>query len=458
VNVVFWDLREFTPATDADFFKGMAVTLGEQLTAFGPEARTYFFEPDGQTSQGVKEFFEIAGSEDRIVLLVMDGMDQPLSSEGLTRTTWDNLNGLANRKRFRFLAASRQPLRQLCNSSNGRSSNFWEQFYDPVTRLLPLKMSEVEFFLAPLAEHCGPVAAGAVKEFCNWTGGNPLLAAGLATQLVEVHGGASELTAALINSAAAEVLGEGREWLAAAWDDCDPSLQGAYAELVSLGPVAHGGSAEGHRLEASALAVRDGGHLRATCRLLEKFSGGDQASLVSLKQLFGDAVAYERNIRSVASLRWQQVTVDDADLQDFVNNALAAQKNAKVFLSTIRNIIEHSLDLLWRAESPNNSVPKFTSEFGLKFLRDFGTTIPAETHVRLRCLDLLTFGTNGVKPKKCNRRIYTLLHSLKAYGDLGQHQAGQDIAASFAATVALTAVELTHELSIAGLAAAKSCP
>jgi hypothetical protein len=385
---------------------------------------------------------------------VMDGMDQPLSSEGLTRTTWDKLNGLANRKRFRFLASSRQPLRQLCNSSNGRSSNFWEQFYDPVTRLLPLKLSEVESFLLPLAEHCGPVAAGAAKEFRNWTGGNPLLAAGLATHLVELHGGAGELTAALINSAAAEVLGEGREWLAAAWDECDPSLQGAYAELVSLGSIMHDGSAEGRRLEASALAVREGGHLRATCRLLEKFSGGYQASLVSLKQLFGDAVAYERNIRSLASLRWQQVTVGDGDLRDFVNNALAAHKNAKVFLSTIRNIIEHSLDLLWRAESPDNLVPKFTSEFGLKFLREF-SMIPGETHLRLRCLDLLTFGTNGVKPKKCNRRIYTLLNSLKAYGDLGQHQAGQDISASFAAAVALTAVELMHELSIAGLVAVK---
>jgi hypothetical protein len=89
-------------------------------------------------------------------------------------------------------------------------------------------------------------------------------------------------------------------------------------------------------------------------------------------------------------------------------------------------------------------------------MKQYGTMLPGDSAARLRCLNLFTDLRNGVSPKKCNRRIYILLSSLKAYGDFGQHQAGQEVTPGFAAAVALTAVELARELLSAGLVASKT--
>jgi len=108
---------------------------------------------------------------------------------------------------------------------------------------------------------------------------------------------------------------------------------------------------------------------------------------------------------------------------------------------------------VWEQEAPNRDVPRFTSSYGLTFLDkncEGGRRLPSEPPKLLGCLDLLTDPRNGVTPKRANRKIYCLLNSLKAYGDLGQHQQGNQIGPGFAAVVCLTVVELANELCDAG--------
>ena len=449
-DVVLWDLRHFTPADDAEFFARFAEVLAEQLTMLGNEPREYFADAAARSATGVRLFFDGLHRRKLCVLVVMDGMDHPLSSQGVTRVTWNNLCGLSERNSIRIATGSRKRLRELCVSSDGRSSELWERFQKHLT-LGAFTESELDGFLCPLKEIAGGLAGGARTEFRNWTGGIPLLSTGLAAALAE--SGEKNITAERVKAIAESALVAGNDWLAAVWDVCEPATQSAFAELLSVGELLADGNPEATRLTNLGLACRIGTMLRPACRFLGGFIAAQQAGLVSLKKLFGDAAAYEHNIRSVAALRWQQLSIGDDDLRAFITYALDAQANPKLFIAQIRNIFASALKLVWAVEAPNGSLPRFQSERALKQTQRFNYLLPSDPGPLLQCLELLTYkdGENGAKPKKVNRVIYTLLSSLKPAGDIGQHQAEHEVTPGFTAAVALTAVELARELSAAGL-------
>src|SRR5437899_7965433 len=117
-------------------------------------------------------------------------MDQPLDCEKLTKSLWDNLAGFAKLGSVNLLATSRKPLRQLCKNASGRTSDFWERFEDPPTRLKGFSAAEIHCLLKPLADSRGNLAAGVVAAFENWTGGIPRLSVCLARRLYENGNGA----------------------------------------------------------------------------------------------------------------------------------------------------------------------------------------------------------------------------------------------------------------------------
>lgn len=449
-QVVEWDLRHFTPQDDSEFFREMCEKMASQLVGqLACDARDFLSDKYEQTAATIRAFLEILEGEGQILLLVMDGMDDPLSSSGLSKGVWDHLCSFTDKGSLRILAGSRRKLRELCMNPASRTSDFFRRFEDPVTVLGAFSADELSEYLEDL-EITHPMDKGARSELDSQTGGIPLLCAGLARKLCELPPG--QVVQKDVQAAAKLLAAEGSETLPVAIDALEEDERMAYAEVIGRGTLAGNHGSMEKSLKSMGFVKSTGGKLENACGMLAKFVGSQSEGLCSIQDLFGTKEAYERNIQSLSSLRNGQSTTKDPDLQDFISRALSDQKNPKVFLSTIRSIIEHALAMVWSVEAPNQDAPKFTSQFGLDFLQkcDGGRRLPTESPRQLRCLDLLTDSRNGATPKKANRKIYCILNSLKGYGDLGQHQQGSQIGPGFAAVVCLTIVELSNELSAAG--------
>jgi hypothetical protein len=446
-DVVFWDLRHFTPADDSAFFARLAEILAEQVTCLGDDTKNHFSSAEQRTYTAIKGFFDHLQGLNMRILVIMDGMDQPLDCAGLTRGVWDNLSGFAKIGSVTLLATSRKPLRQLCKSATGRASDFWERFEDPPTKLKAFTPQEIAAFLKPLADAHGGLATGVDTEFLNTTGGIPRLAACLARRLYDDAKTPGSIPD--VRRCAGWVLAEHTTALEAAWDVCSTEEQTAYADLLARGEIeAKDAGKLAHALVPLGLAETAGNKVRPTCALLRDFTSHLQSGLVSLKVLFGTPAAYEKNIRAVVEWRSRQVPVKDPELRDFLADAVERVGNPKLLFKEVRNIASHTLVRLWRHESPDGNSPRYESAADaskadpLRFDDDINL---------LWHLQMATNSKNRIALKKANRRIYALLSALQGYGDLGQHQGNQQLTNTYAACACLTLIELAAEMDKVGL-------
>jgi hypothetical protein len=410
------------------------------------DATKAYFKPEQCTYSGIKGYFEHLNGLGMRILVVLDGMDQPLDCEGLTKNLWDNLAGFAKVGSVNLLATSRKPLRQLCRSASGRSSDFWERFEDPPIRLKAFNSVETSVFLKPLADARGGLEQGVETEFANWTGGIPRLAICLARRLYE--GDKDRVSLENVRKAAGWMLAEQTDALEAAWEICTAQEQTGFADLIERGEVeAREAGKLAHALVPLGLAQATGSKIRANCKLLQQFTSSIQGGLVSVKILFGEVSAYERNIRAVVDCRLRQISVKNAELRDFVTDAVERVHNPRLFFKEVRNIVSHALTMIWQFECPDGQSPRYESNFAAE---KAGPLQFNDTGNLLKHLQLSTDSRNRISLKKANRRIYTLLNALQGYGDLGQHQGNEIIPPSFAAAACLTVVELAGEMDKAG--------
>jgi hypothetical protein len=452
-DVVYWDLRHLTPATDADFFVGLADALRDQVRSCGTEPAAYFSTPDGKTAQAVISFFDYMQGENKRVLLVMDGMDQPLSSVNLGPGVWDNLCALTERNSVSMLTASRKRLRQLCLNPNSRTSDFWQRFVDPV-ELKALTREELRDFVSPLADHVGTLAPGSETEMWNWSGGLPLLIAALCERLFATVIAGAGLSSGEVVNAAHHVLSDKDDLLEALWQDFGTEVQTAFVDLSQRDEINRN---ELPRLAAKlvtlGLAHENGNRLSANSRLLIEFSASRRDGLAAMTVLFAKREDFEKNLRALVNLRFTHLAISDEDLRDFLSNAVEKVAQPKVCLTGMRSIAERTLDLVWRAEASNGEVPRFTSEKGLRFVQQCDhNRLPTDLARQCQCLDMLTDARNGVSPQKVNRKIFCLVNFLKSLGDLGQHQAGMQMDLAFAANACISAIQLADEMIREGLA------
>lgn len=448
-HVVYWDLRHFVPEDDARFFQGMCEQLCAQLGgATGNDARSLLGKVEDQSPKNIGEFMKLLEEENEELLLILDGVDAPLSSPGLSKNVWDYLCSFADLGSLKFLAGSRERLRELCINPESRTSDFFRRFDDPPTVLRAFSDDELTEFLSKL-EETRVMDKGARSEFVRQTGRIPILCAVMARLLSRGDGGISQPE---ILSAAVELLASGSEAIPEAFGALNQDEQMGFAELCQRGSL----KAEQGRLSMSLVhlgfAAGNGTKLTIASQLLKDHVDAQSASLCSIHDLFGSADAYETNIVAVAKLRGEQVSGLDTDFKDFLTHCLNSQNNPRVMMATIRSIVDHSLRLIWDCESPDGRLPRFTSEHGMRFIQNNpGDRIPSDSARQLQCLGLLTDDRNGVKPKKANKAIYCLVSSLKGFGDLGQHQESSPITAGLAASVCMMATELATELHRAGI-------
>lgn len=453
-DVVYWDLRHLTPANDAEFFAALAEVLKSQVKSCGNDATEYFASPENKTAQAIVSFFDYLKDQSKRVLLIMDGMDQPLSSENLSPSVWDNLCALTERNSVSMLTASRKRLRQLCVNPNSRTSDFWQRFVDPVVEMRALARDEFQEFIKPLVEHVGAIAAGADTEMWNWSGGLPLLTAALCEHLQNAVKAGSGLTVAQVGDSAGVILADRGDILEALWQEIETEIQTAFLDLVQRGELNRSEiSSVAGRLVALGLAQENGNKLKPHARLLANHSAARREGLAAMTVLFSKPKDFERNLRALVDLRLGHVAMQDADLRDFITNAVEKVAQPKVCLTGMRSIAEHALTLIWNVEAPDGEVPGFTSERSIAFIEKCDQNrLPTELGRQCQCLDLLTDTRNGVVPKKVNRKIFCLVNYMKALGDLGQHQGGMQVDLAFSAKACLSAIQLADEMVRAGLA------
>ncbi len=453
-DVVYWDLRHLTPANDGEFFAALADALRNQVKSCGNDAADYFASPEDKTAQGIIGFFDYLKDQNKRVLLIMDGMDQPLSSENLSPSVWDNLCALTERNSVSMLTASRKRLRQLCINPNSRTSDFWQRFVDPAVEMRALTREELQEFIKPLAGHAGSVAPGADTEIWNWSGGLPLLAAALCEQLQNTTNPGEGLTNGKVAEAASVILADRADVLEALWQEFETEIQTTFLDLVQRAEMNRNDlPGVAGRLVALGLAQENGNRLKSHARLMAEHSSARREGLAAMTVLFAKPQDFERNLRALVELRLGHIPFTDGDLRDFVTNAVEKVAQPKVCLAGMRSIAEHALTLIWKVEAPDGEVPGFTSERSISFIEkcDQGR-LPTELGRQCQCLDLLTDTRNGVVPKKVNRKIFCLVNYMKALGDLGQHQGGVQVDLAFSAKACLSAIQLADELVRAGLA------
>jgi hypothetical protein len=453
-DVVYWDLRHLTPANDGEFFAAMADVLRNQVRSCGNDATDYFSSPENKTAQAIVSFFDYLKDQSKRVLLIMDGMDQPLSSENLSPSVWDNLCAITERNSVSMLTASRKRLRQLCVNPNSRTSDFWQRFVDPVVELRALTREELQAFIKPLADHVGTIASGADTEIWNWSGGLPLLAAAICEHLLNTVKAGGGLSTAQVVEAAAFILAERGDVVEALWQEFETEIQTAFLDLVQRAELNRNElSGVAGRLVVLGLAQENGNRLKPHARLMAEHSAGRREGLAAMTVLFSKPQDFERNMRALVELRLGHVAIQDADLRDFITNTIEKVAQPRVCLTGMRSIAEHALGIIWKAESANGEVPRFTSDRGLRFIQQCeNNRLPTDLARQCQCLDLLTDSRNGVSPRKVNRKIFCLVNFLKSLGDLGQHQGGVQVDLAFSAKACLSAIQLADELVRAGLA------
>lgn len=141
-----------------------------------------------------------------------------------------------------------------------------------------------------------------------------------------------DLAIANVRSAAEWVLSEHTDALEAAWDVCTAEEQTGFADLLEKREVdARDAGKLAHALVPLGLARAEGNKIRASCELLRQFTLSIQSGLVSVRPLFGETAAYERNIRGVVEWRLRQLAVRNPELRDFVADAVARVGNPKLF-------------------------------------------------------------------------------------------------------------------------------
>lgn len=452
-QVVEWDLRHFIPEEDADFFRELSEQICEQLAgSFGEDLRAYMKTPAKQTASGIREVLKLLNENGDTLLLVLDGLDGPLSSTGLSKNVWDHLCSFTDLGSLRLLAGSRERLRELCINPDSKTSDFFRRFEDPPTLLKAFSDAEVDEYLAALGE-IRPIDKGARSEFFRQSGRIPVLCAAMAKALFEA--GEGVISQPDVREVANRLGSEGSESIPEAFDALTEPERMGFAELCARGTL----KAEQGRLSKSLVdlgaASGNGLLLQPASQLLADFVEAQSATLCSMHDLFGQPDAFERNAPSFLRLRYAHITSSDEGLHGLIENALARLDSPTVFFIQVRAVVEQAIGLVWASESTNGEMPRFTSSYGLKFLNECDQNrLPAEVPKQLRALDLLTDPRNGVKPKRANRKIYCLLNSLKAYGDLGQHQQGVNLGVGIAATVCLSMIELANELEVSRVTAA----
>lgn len=448
-DVVMWDLRHPIVNDDDEFYRELSEALKNQIKNSDSDANQYFQEASNQCYKGISEFFDFIASNSKRVLIIMDGLDHPLSSGNIGVKVWNNMCALSDKLSATFLTASRERIFKLCDTKEIAGSHFWERLKDPV-ELGALNESEINEFLGDL-ESIGEIDPGARKEIRNWTGGIPILLLRLCDLLYDAAAsGTTRITNQTVNEAAERCLNEGRDDLEAIWENCGTVVKTTFLEIIESQEILSSDVNEEVKkcLLLSGLALPAGNKLKTGARLIAKFSESEKQGVATIQNLFGKKETYESNIQALAGIRLASAQCPEKDFYDIIEAAIEKIHQPGICMNNIRNIVDYAFDYIWAIEASDGEIPRFT-----KGESTFGK-LPIDLGKQVGILRKLAMGSYGVTPKKVNRKIYALISFLQDAGNLGQHrrQEGRQsrdfetFGVNWAACCCMVAIQMLEEL------------
>lgn len=458
VTAAYVDLRHRVPASDQEFMQRLAEEIRAALETVHGELAEWIDIEDDNVQEVLGLVLDELAKNDESVLMVFDGFDYALAGTGLTRNLWDQLRSLAQKNSLRLVTGSRRPLRELCNTEESRTSDFWEIFFDTPVRVTALDDTDLETFLQRLRDEGCEFDESARKEITNWTGRVPMLVCALLHVLWEEHRGA-HLSKRSIDVVGEKVWAERQQLLAALWDDCDDELR-ADLRVLSEGdiPVTELSDKRRDVLEERGFGRVSVNRLRGSCRLMQRYAGAQAPAVADLTRLMGSTSGFDAHVQSLLDLRLAQVAakgVDD-DLRDYVGKAIRDLVPApERSLIWVRSIASRALKVIWDAEiAPDRTLPEaWLNEWRharVNYTDDEGR-LPRSHGKQCGILRLATGTEHTIRQTSyVTRTTYLQLDHLQSVGDFGQHgeeYPETEVTVGFAASVVFAAISLLECLT-----------
>ncbi|HLP46085.1 MAG TPA: hypothetical protein VK469_09065, partial [Candidatus Kapabacteria bacterium] len=398
---------------------------------------------------------EIYAQEKRI-LIIFDGFDHVLASDGLTRNLWDNLVFLADKPGICFVTGSRGRLRELLKH-NARPSIFWEKFNPTPIVIGKFAEKELEDLLLPFKGKGICFDSAAKKELMNETGGNSLLVMGLLNQLYEQVSDNSEINGEQIVKIGKEASELYRDILSELWEECPIDTRSDIADLTKHEiPLQDIPGDRRKYLETRGFALVSKNVIKASCRIFQRYVGGKTEGVSCMKRLFNSLDGFNQNIKSLLELRVAQLPGQNNELKGYIEKAIGdLQPKPSHTIIWVRSIVMQALDIIWQRElTPDKKIPtswinewKATEEE--RYWKPYYETsqLPQELGYQCALLEKIT-GTEYNKrvAKYISKSSYTLISFLNSVGNFGQHQ-NEAVSLGYAVAACFAAVELCENLS-----------
>jgi hypothetical protein len=453
--VVHWDMRHQTPESDGDFLRMFAVLVKDQLERCKSEFAEYLVVDDPQIYSYLKYVMAALDGAGQKILTVMDGCDYALASNQLSRNLWNNIRRLAEGASLCLLTGSSKPLRELCQSEDAASSDFWELFADSTISLGPIDADDWTAMIEPLIRRGITVDKSACSELVNWCCNQPMLAASLLGAIDGAMAGGGEVRKDQVDGLAHGLLraGNSRSLIESVWASCDPDLQIALAGIPA--------DRDADTLPAPEVAgallargvIRQANRGLRSSRLLYKVSEDMAPSIDRVRDLFQPSAAYQTNMRAALEVRLSALNGVDEKMRGLVQRAIRELDPDPQFVVVwARSIASRALQLIWAAElGGSRDFPKEWIDawkYGGVGNIPQDNRLPSEEGRQCNTLRLIV-GTARIDrlSKVVSKPTALLVIFLHSVGDYGQHQEGE-IRGSFGTSVCHAAVELCEALTI----------
>jgi hypothetical protein len=463
LTVIFRDFRQMTPQTDQDFRTDLANHIRKSLGDLGSEVAEYIDETGDNILDDISLAIDGIREQNKLILVIFDGFDHVLASDGLTRNLWDNLCHLADKPGICFVTGSRKRLRELLKH-NARPSIFWERFYQQPMVIGRFDETDIDDLLLPFKKRDISFDSAALKELMNETGGNSVLTIGLLHDLYNQAADKVEIDGERIKKIGEEASEKYREILSELWEDCSVDIRSDLAALAK-GELAVNDILEERQklLENQGFVKISKNKIKVSCRIFSRYTDGQADGVTYIQRLFSSPEGFHHHIKSLLELRLAQLSDDNEDLKSYIQQAVSnLQPNPSHAIQWARSIVMRALDIIWEKElDPGKKIPGawinyWKNSEDEQYWKPYyhSRELPQELGHQCALLDKIT-GTkyNKRTAKYVSKSSYTLISFLNSVGDFGQHQ-NEKVPLGYAASVCFTAIELydnlSHELPPAG--------
>lgn len=456
-GVGLWDVRKKPANDDAAFWRKLYRCLKNQI----PASHDYLPKDENTAvAETILDTFKFLECDRKRLLLLWDGVDELLLKGSLSDNLWNQLTALADLKSVTLILSSRRRLMDLLPTEEAKGSDFWRRFA-LVISLGCFQEPDWQSLIAPLSSMGIELDPSARDGLSEWSGGVPLLAAGLCHVIQSEAQGKCTLTKANVDGAADKIDPRCVEMV---WRDLGLELQNEFAEIARKD--AEGGIRRGEldaarlaELQSRGLVAETDHKFRAATRLLARHSVRVTNPMPNLRGLFGANDKFISNAPVMLEFRLAQVPLLDADLKYHLSQILKSLDHPSTAMEMMRGVFDRTATLVLKRDFPDDKLPSgWVAEWEQRGKLDrndpaernreiLECRVPKARANRRWLLKLLINSEPGGRTK-LRSSTFRLMEFVYEAGTYGHHacDVGESIPVSFAMTACFAAVELCHHV------------